>query len=67
MSHETELNSYTLHPHIAYILFISQANPKSQVSVQTFKEAPDIAVNQMKSVCDTNKEWFNAQVVPYPT
>ena len=37
------------------------------MSVQTFKEAPDIAANQMKSVCGTNKERFNAQVVPYPT
>ena len=43
-------------PHVAYILCITRVNPKSQMSVQTFKEAPDIAANQVKGVCDTNKE-----------
>ena len=65
MWHETELNPCSLH----MLLYSFHTSSKSQFQSQcrhSFKEAPDIAANQVKGVCDTNKERFNAQVVPRP-
>ena len=61
--HETELNPCSLH----MLLYSFHTSSKSQFQSQcrhSFEEAPDIAANQVKGVCDTNKERFNAQVVP---
>ena len=47
-----------------YTFHISSKSQSQSQCRHSFEEAPDIAANQVKGVCDTNKERFNAQVVP---
>ena len=65
MWHKTELNPYGLHMMPIYFSNLQQIPVPLPVPTFIWR-APDIAANQVKGVCDTNKERFNAQVVPRP-